>query len=326
MTSRPETAATRSTSCIFCHRPADSDEDIFPKWLDKTWQLPHGATHNEIRLLINNRDRGKVQRLAAKKTRSKCVCESCNNNWMSQLEAEVRPALAPLINGYQRMITQGEQLAIARWAALKAACYDANPRFSDPVVSDKARQTIRGTRNYEVHTGSVPDRWAVWLACYPRPTFGWHMPYSTGLGADREYLATFNFTLTLGFVALMVQGRTGGVGDDTIRQHPMGCDFTERKNPDLPPMLTLHPPRAQSISWPPANALTAQDLCDVVTFELPQEVENVDQTATNCQDIMGHDDPVDCNTCGDVHALKPTFDLPISEPEGWYPEPFRKSK
>lgn len=81
-------------SCIFCGQPADSVEDAFPKWLieylDKHFPPPPATPGMPPILLerligIGNEPEIRYDDL---KIPVKCVCQSCNNGWMSVIQNE----------------------------------------------------------------------------------------------------------------------------------------------------------------------------------------------------------------------------------------------
>jgi len=51
---------------------------------------------------------------------AKCVCETCNNQWMSDIEAAAMPTLTEMIDGHAVTLDQSQQEAIAKWLGLKA--------------------------------------------------------------------------------------------------------------------------------------------------------------------------------------------------------------
>lgn len=233
---------------------------------------------------------------------------------MSRLEQRVKPILAPLINGYESTLSMEDQLMIARWASLKAACFDANPRSSDLAVSEMARRQIRGGPS-DLQPGRVPDRWAVWLGMYPRPTFMVTMPYASGVGADRNHLTSFNFTMTLGFVVLMVAGRTGGVEAPPLERHPFGFDLTDDATP-APPLLTISPPRKE-VRWPLKSSLAPSQLCEAITLELPSSLDLQPELKKTIDFIATHDELRMCNRCEETHARYPVAELPQQQPDDW---------
>lgn len=315
-----EAPAPLSRRCIFGDGKAKSREHMFPEWLNKTFRLPEGYTHDQIYVVRgNDGPRRPIPKIATFETSSKCVCRDCNSGWMSELESEVRPTLAAMVNGYPRSISPSQQLAIARWVTLKAACFDADPKSSnEPVASVEARRTIRGGESL-LTAGRVPDRWAVWLGVYDRPGyFTCAMPYGTGLGAGGVYLAQFSFLMVINFVVLIVQGRTGGVSPPPHEQLAGGFNLLDRED-DVPALVNLWPSSASGIEWPLRRSLGPTDLSQCVTFGLPDSVAQQEDVRKQRDDILSHVERATCQ-CGSNHERLPEIALPIQEPYEWLPE------
>lgn len=90
-------------------------EHILPQWLHPHIELPgvslnHRAVNEEGVTLLRSHD--------LKTFTFKSICSSCNNGWMSQLEADVKPLLLPLLEGTRTVgsLAESETRLLARWA------------------------------------------------------------------------------------------------------------------------------------------------------------------------------------------------------------------
>ena len=114
-------------NCIFCEEPSASKEDIFPNWFDGAFQLPDGWTYDNLVLSIGSKQKAPQTKIATKQTSVRCVCEGCNNGWMSQLENQVKPILTPLMNGHAFDLDLDDQLTLARWVCLLSLIHISEP-------------------------------------------------------------------------------------------------------------------------------------------------------------------------------------------------------
>lgn len=77
--------------CIFCGRMANSKEDLWPRWLIKSVLLDR-PSKIEMEFAIRP-----SKSFTKKYVTSRCVCKTCNEGWMSNLETDTKPILEPLI-------------------------------------------------------------------------------------------------------------------------------------------------------------------------------------------------------------------------------------
>jgi hypothetical protein len=106
-------------------------EHILPQWLHPHIELPgvslkHRAVDEEGVTLLRSHDLNNFT--------FKSICSSCNNGWISQLEADVKPILLPLVEGKRsaRSLTAQETRIIARWA-FKTAFMVLSGQNTNPV-------------------------------------------------------------------------------------------------------------------------------------------------------------------------------------------------
>jgi hypothetical protein len=90
-------------------------EHILPQWLHSHIELPgvrleHRAVDEQGITLLRSHGLNNFT--------LKSLCNSCNNGWMSRLEADVKPLLLPLIEGKRSAgsLTAEETSLLARWA------------------------------------------------------------------------------------------------------------------------------------------------------------------------------------------------------------------
>jgi hypothetical protein len=144
--------------CVFCGKDRKlSKEHYFPKWLSA--YLPGDQPYWVLEQDRFGEHPFEIRRPSKKlEFTVRVVCETCNNGWMSQMEAQTKPLLEELLTSTTiRPLTKKEQLSIARWATKTAMMIDFTQE--EPLVPEADR---RGFGRYR----SVPKRAWIWLgAC-----------------------------------------------------------------------------------------------------------------------------------------------------------------
>ena len=132
-------------ACVFCGAP-DADvpitrDLIFADWLDQGSAL--AAAGAEVS--CNRGSQAKVGRdwaaTEAAGPTLRAVCGSCAADWMPSLDSVARSLLVPIIEGAEARLTVEDQIAIATWAALKAAMFE-HLWTDDPVLTAADREVI----------------------------------------------------------------------------------------------------------------------------------------------------------------------------------------
>lgn len=134
--------------CIFCGDPADSREDLFPRWI-----LKRVDTRQPLSREIGD---GPSEVTEDREVRLPCVCQRCNNTWMSGMESTVKKFLGPMIDDFSLFLDRQNQRNIAEWAVKCAMCIDtveARPRF----FTDAECHVFKRKR-------TIPDRTRVFAA------------------------------------------------------------------------------------------------------------------------------------------------------------------
>ena len=150
--------------CLFCDRSADSREHGWSNWI--LTLLRHDETTTSHFQSVRGDERrswfGPNADLVFKR-----VCEVCNNGWMSELESETKPVVAPMIGPQaraQRLDTLA-QITIASWATKMAMVFDCGRTDRELFYSQHERETFRE------HL-LPPSFTRVWIAGYVGPTVG----------------------------------------------------------------------------------------------------------------------------------------------------------
>lgn len=110
--------------CIFCGNPADSKEDLFPRWI-----LRRVETRQPLYRQLGDAPPEVTEN---QEVRLPCVCQRCNNTWMSGMETTTKKFMGPMIEDLSLSLDRQNQQNLAEWAVKGAICsdtVDVHPRF-----------------------------------------------------------------------------------------------------------------------------------------------------------------------------------------------------
>ena len=110
--------------CIFCGNPADSKEDLFPRWI-----LKRVKTREPLYRQMGD---APPEITGDQEVRVLCVCQKCNNTWMSGMETTVKKFLGSMIDDFSLPLDRQYQQNLTEWAVKCAMCNDTvdpQPRF-----------------------------------------------------------------------------------------------------------------------------------------------------------------------------------------------------
>lgn len=102
--------------CLFCSGRADSKEHLWPRWiLDRQ---PHEDPFQ------HTMGTGPTKQISSPIT-VRCVCDRCNNGWMSQLENQIKPLVGSLMADISLTLNRDQQNILAIWGLKTAMVMDA---------------------------------------------------------------------------------------------------------------------------------------------------------------------------------------------------------
>jgi hypothetical protein len=140
-------------SCLFCTDKSSTKEDVWPLWLMKRFPL-----RGEGRMFA---ERGGAELgdwpLSKARLTVRCLCKSCNNGWMSQLESETKPVVESILDGVVSALDTSAQSTLGGWAVKTAMVLEATDPNRPWFYSNDERYRLRTMR-------SVPQRTSVWIA------------------------------------------------------------------------------------------------------------------------------------------------------------------
>jgi hypothetical protein len=228
--------------CAFCRRGPLTVEHVFPRWLAEL--LPK---NKPVVGILADPMENKVLRTSAgvaHDAQAKCVCATCNNGWMSELEAEAQPLIRPMVTGALSIALQAPaQDLLARWVTKTALMV----QYLQPqVLIPEAMYT----RLYQQRTPSRDAR--AWLARYEGRTHpsGYHSYLLDATGSTdtgvvhRGHVIGVTFHVDQLVFQVFDQDLPGSLGFDFPQDHQ---EFRST-------MLSVWP-TGLSRRWPPRNTL-----------------------------------------------------------------------
>ncbi len=229
--------------CFFCTSHANSLEDAWPRWITNQYK---SSWPSEVRA-----ERGGVAlkpwSVHQPELVVRCVCQRCNNGWMSQLEVQTQQFLQPLLNGESCELEVAGQTTIALWSLKTAMVLEALDQVHKRVYIQTERERLRSV-------AAIPWRTSVWIAASVEPS--WFMSSKNRhLGAD-DAQSISGVSITMAFAHAVLQVLTIRVPEDIGPNTRVTTDV--RRGPWDRTTVQIWPPRSTSVAWPPPIALNGE--------------------------------------------------------------------
>jgi len=249
-----------SSRCVFCQRSEPevqmTDEDVISKWFDKAL-TPEilGPGRSAKRTYINKFDgstRNKrwpsPQKLSVVKI--KAVCQACNNGWMSRLDARAKSILSPAISGRGITIDPEQQIALATWITMKSMVLESGPAWgveAVPSFSIVDREVLMSQLAPPARTQARIA--AIQTEGYPVRLY--HRTYVRGgpKSAPQSDELAICVTMTVGCLVVQTFVDPQEINGGLLRGPVAARNY-----------IQIFPPVRESISWPPAVALTDESI------------------------------------------------------------------
>jgi hypothetical protein len=173
------------------------------------------------------------------------VCASCNNGWMSRIEAAAKPVLLPMIRGEAKVLSAGEQFEVARWGYMKGLVAGA---------AMKQFETAYAARWFYDRKTAPPDC-VVSLAAYPGSRHSLYMsagPHKSTVRIDgrepRPNHIAYTATLCIGHFVIQVF------------DHQIEGATLEPAGPRRLLTQVVWPQASRTVAWPPPKGLSDRGL------------------------------------------------------------------
>jgi hypothetical protein len=237
-----------SRTCVFCESGQPTREHALPAWISA--ELPGSGLFrfDQAGKQWLSKDAGKIV---------KAVCGDCNNGWMSDLEGQAKPVLAPAIRGEQLVFSVADQLIVGRWAA-KTALMCEMARLAAPGDFTSRPQHRHLFRRQEPAPGTY-----VWLAAYGGQKMAWVEQHRLDLRSSSESDTGLATTMSIGHLVLQVV------------EVPEKIAILSKAFWQLP---RLWPRVAANVPFPPCAPLSDQDVQALSSAVLSPPVASVKKT------------------------------------------------
>lgn len=222
--------------CIFCENNSGSREHLWPDWILKRHDF--GA----IKMFFKGNE------MIIKPTpeiKVKTVCGTCNNGWMSKLEADSIPIIGPMSDGMSTSLNDNDQKLVAAWSVKGAMMSDS----------------MRGRNGFKFYTreecvnfresSTIPPNTLIWIGRVDGKhiaNVGTDFTYNDGNG---EHLSTNSVTtIAVGhFVTQVVSVHVDQIGANLSSIKIKGNDWDDK-------LFQVWPIQQSAVQWPPLTHIT----------------------------------------------------------------------
>lgn len=222
--------------CLFCSHRASTKEHVFPLWLIAA--LNPGA----LATIHSERGSQPPRQWRGNEVSAKCVCDRCNNGWMSTLEGRMKSDAPLLLGNGTGQIDLAAQTMVAVWATKTAMVFEAL-RVDPPwFYSDRERDLFR-------LQGRPPARTTVWIGKCAGHTGVYCSAFDMNghvFGTDQ---ATACYLTTMAFGSLAIQIASGRFPDSIPMTATISVEETE--GPWEQALTRVWPVASATVSWPP---------------------------------------------------------------------------
>jgi hypothetical protein len=231
--------------CIFCDSRANSNEDVFPKWVIK---LLRKHDDEIVPMKTHRLQQPPKEYLTAESALTVGnVCEGCNNGWMSRLENDVKPIFSPMILGASTTLTASQQRQITVWLTKTAMMFDGMDKgevFYDGLDRKHFRRTL-------TPFSDTP----VWLGHYAEADdlrgSALHQTLKTKLSSG-NFLKMHVLTMTIGHLVSQIVSVKRMAHSDLARI----VDFPTRGPSLNDALIQAWPLDLQDLTWPPVVSMS----------------------------------------------------------------------
>lgn len=218
------------TQCIFCSSPANSQEDLFPRWI-----LDRVKTREELSRRIGD---GQPNLTEDQEVRVPCVCNTCNNEWMSRLEVKCKPIIGNLLEDISIALDPDYQKALAEWALKGAMIIDAEgtkPRFFRKDECENFKKTR-----------TIPNGTGIWVGRFIGRSLSAINGGGTLESESRDLLVQYRvFTVLVGHLAMQVLS----IHEEPDQIKTVQLAPVEGKWEEL--LIQIWPKVKRKVTWPP---------------------------------------------------------------------------
>lgn len=229
--------------CLFCLAKANSLEDALPHWITDQFKASEPCKAQ----LERHGNKVNIWQVYQPELSIRCVCKSCNNGWMSDLESQTKIYLQPLLMGEKSVLDISGQTAIAVWSLKTAMVLEALDPPQKRIYTQQEREQLQ-------KLSVIPRRTSVWLAT--------SVDKSLFLSTKNRHMSAeaineiSGASITMAFSHVAIQVFTIRVPSYV---GPTTCVTANvRRGPWERATIKIWPNQPSPVAWPPALALNSE--------------------------------------------------------------------
>jgi hypothetical protein len=219
--------------CLFCENSANTREHVWPDWIIRSLgpQEPIRRTGVD----------GSVNEFSGSLT-VKCVCDDCNNGWMSLLENKVRTFLDQVLHNQPTSLDLEQQKLLSLWAVKTAMVIEAlKAKFA-------SRCYLRSDCELLRTQSVIPGRTKVWIGKFYKSNL---LVLGTDLGIDNmDTIRGGRVSITTIVAGHLVLQIVHARFSAELNNTPINIPY--RGGPWEELLVSVWPPK-EVVKWPPAK-------------------------------------------------------------------------
>ena len=223
--------------CLFCENNSGSKEHLWPKWIHE--RKDFGAINFQL-----GSSEKKV--IPDPEITVKTVCKSCNNGWMSVLEAENISTIGSMLQDIAIPLDEAQQKSVAVWSVKTAMVSDSMKGRAAPnqFYSRDERVKLRGSRE-------IPPSTLIWTARIDVMDLGI-------FGTDFAILNTQKERIGMGTVTTIVAGHfvTQAVSVHVKNENTEISELVCKNGNWNESLIQIWPIQKPTVQWPPKVSFT----------------------------------------------------------------------
>jgi hypothetical protein len=247
-------------TCIFCGAPANSREDIWPRWLTSRFIAPgtmEAERRPELQMTTWRVDRPELV--------VKRVCSQCNNGWMSRLQGRGKHVIDPICDQVAVTLDLEDCQALALWAVMTSLALQTLGEEENWLYSWYKRTSMCNSRR-------IPSFIGIWIANCIGHTETYSQSRSMWSGPSRESQRQARgnaITMAFGKLAIQVlkvvpDGEIGPLKEITV-----GQGYGDWENI----ALQIWPLEGDPVTWPPLRGIRHETELELFTERFRSQVD-----------------------------------------------------
>ena len=226
--------------CIFCTNEAGSEEHLWGAWIHRRIKMgPIRAQEGSRPASINDNPEMTID----------TVCHTCNNTWMSRLEAKNIPTVGAMLKNEPTAIDPGRQRVLTEWAVKTAMIMDSiKPRNGNENFYTREERVAMRERQ------ELPSRTQIWIGALTEQHLGAFGTDFGIVGGDGETRVGIGISTTVVVGHFIVQVATTHILPQYANLY--FPDLTSKPGDWANMLIELYPRSEKKIELPPKICFT----------------------------------------------------------------------